>query len=155
MKHNKLKPINPSVVNVLKQAGEKFTLLDIDSQENIFACEWLETNFPFVSWGRIDWNSVPNSLCLSWDNTDELVSSFEKIVMENKLKNSLTVVWTNALRPSLKIDMKVMLKYAEAIFEEDWDTWVYSEKDNWCIEIFHDGDICFGHNFISKDLTLK
>ena len=147
MKHGKLESINPSVVNVLKQAGEQFTLLEIDTQEALLASEWLETNFPFVSWGRINWNIVPNNLCLNWDDTDELVSVFEKIVLENKLKGSLTVLWTNALKAPLKINMGVMLKYAEAIFEEDWDTWVYSEKDNWCIEIFHDGDICFGYCF--------
>lgn len=138
-------PVNPSVVNYLRQAGEAFKLLKLDSQEAITASEWLENNFPIASWGRIAWNEVPKSSCLTWTNASELLSAFKRIVVENKLEGSVIVLWTNALKPPLKANLDILLKYAKAIFEEDWDTWVYSEEDKWCIEVFHDGEIFFGY----------
>jgi len=40
--------------------------------------------------------------------------------------------------------MDVMKKYAEKIFQEDWETWICNEKDEWLIENYHDGEICWG-----------
>ena len=149
--YDNLKPVIPSVVTDLKRAGETFNNFNLDSPENRRASEWLENNFVIASCGRIDWDALPDSLCLTWTNTSELLSAFEKIVRENKLKNSVNVLWTNVLKTPLKIEMNVMLKYAEVIFEEDWDTWVYSEEDNWCIEVYHEGDICFGYTCRGRD----
>lgn len=139
-----LKPVTPSVVDYLIQAEEEFNLLKPDSQEAFAASEWLEKNFPIASWGRIAWNEVIQSSCATWTDTSELLSAFEKIVVENKLEGSVIVLWTNALKLPMRIKLSVLLNYSQAIFEEDWDTWVYSEKDKWCIEVFHDGEICFG-----------
>ena len=96
--NNFLKPINPSVVDYLIQAQEEFTLLPVDSQEAIVASEWLENNFPIASWGRIAWNEVTESYCATWNNNSDLITTFEKIILENQLKGDVTVLWTNALK---------------------------------------------------------
>ena len=136
------RPVNPEVVNHLRQVGETFNLLQTDSQEAVIASEWLKKNFPIASWGRIDWPKVPNSSCITWNNDSELLLAFQRILVESKLNEkleiSVIVLWTNALKPPLQINLDTFLKYANAMFEEDWDTWVYSESDNWCIEVYHE-----------------
>ncbi len=144
--NNFLKPINPSVVDYLIQTQEEFTLLPVDSQEAIVASEWLENNFPIASWGRIAWNEVTQSYCATWNSNSDLITTFEKIILENQLKGDVTVLWTNALKSPLKIKIDVLLKYLQVVLEEDWDTWIYSKEDNWCVEVFHDGEICFGYS---------
>lgn len=117
--NNSFKPIIPSVANYLTKAQEEFTLLFVDSEENTLASEWLEDNFPIASWGRISWKEVINSSCINWSNSSELSSTFEKIVIENKLKGNVTILWTNALKIPLQINLNVALKHSEAIFRED------------------------------------
>lgn len=146
--NNSHKFIEPSVTNYLIQAQEEFTLLMPDSEEGIAASEWLESNFPIVSWGRIDWNAVRESSLKTWDDFPELLSTFEKLVSENisknKLSNSVVVLWGNASTPGLRIKLSVFLKHLEAMLEEYSEAWVYSEEDKWCIEVYHEGEICFG-----------
>ena len=150
----KRQPVNLRVTDYLIQAGETFNLLQTDSQEAIIASEWLEKNFPIASWGRIDWPKVPNSSCITWTDDSELLLAFQRILVESKLDNNLEitviVIWGNGLRPSLQISLDTFLKYANAMFEEDWDTWVYSESDNWLIEVYHEGEICFGRYIIAE-----
>ena len=150
----KRQPVNLRVTDYLIQAGETFNLLQTDSQEAIIASEWLEKNFPIASWGRIDWPKVPNSSCITWTDDSELLLAFQRILVESRLDNNLEitviVIWANGLRPSLQISLNTFLKYANAMFEEDWDTWVYSESDNWLIEVYHEGEICFGRYIIAE-----
>lgn len=143
--HNNLKPVTPLIAAHLTQANEKFSLLEADSQEALAASEWLEQNFPIDSWGRIAWNVVPGSFCVALTDFSELSLAFEKLIAENKLKGRVTVLWTNVLKSPLEIDLEVVLRYSNLFFKEDWDTWINSSKDGWCIEVFHDGEICFGH----------
>ena len=150
----KYRPVNLKVVDYLIQAGETFNLLHTDSQEAVIASEWLEKNFPIASWGRIDWPKVPNSSCITWTNDSELMLAFQRILVESRLDNKLEitviVIWSNGLKPCLQINLNTFLKYANAMFQEDWDTWVYSESDNWCIEVYHEGEICFGRYIIAE-----
>ncbi len=146
--NNSRKYIDPLVINYLIQAQEEFTLLMPDSQENLVATEWLEKNFLIASWGRIAWNEVRGSSCKNWDDFSELLSAFEKLVSENipenKLSGTVIIFWGNASTPGLRIKLSVFLKYLEAMLEEYSDAWVCSEEDKWCIEVYHEGEICFG-----------
>ena len=146
-------PVYPEVLNYLRQEGETFNLLKPDSQEALTTAEWIN-NFPIASWGRIDWSKVPNSSCKTWTNDSELLSAFKRILVESKLDEkleiSVIVLWGNALTPPLQINLNVLLKYANEIFYEDWDTWVYSESDNWLIEVYHEEEICFGRYIIAE-----
>ena len=142
---NRYKPQTPSIVEELRRAGEDFVLSSIkDAAANT---EWIENNFPIVSWGRVNWEKVPNSMCIKYyDDYDLLLSAFEKIVAQQQLEDNqnLIVSWTNAVRLPILIDMEVLRKYAESIFAEDWETWICNERDGWLIENYHDGEICFG-----------
>ena len=142
------KPLIAEIVNDFQASGEVFELLN--TQENIESTQWLENNFPIASWGRIDWSKMPESLCIRYGDDSKLVIAFEKIVEEKQLKGSLVIFWTNARTLPIKISMEVLRKYAEDIFYEEPDTWICNEQDGWCIEHYHDGEICFGRCRTSK-----
>lgn len=138
----KYEPQIPYVVEQLQQSGEDFELLTIQDLET--NTQWLKTNFPIAIAGRIDWQKVPRSLCVNYSNYDELLSAFDLIVSQQQLGGNLIVSWGNGLTLPIGIDMNVVKKYAEKIFEEDWETWICNEQDQWLIENYHDGEICFG-----------
>ena len=139
---SKYKPQAPSIVNDLQELGETFELLD--TQENTESTEWLKNNFPIVSWGRIDWSKTPESLCIRYGHDSKLATAFEKIVEEKQLKGSVVIFWSNALTLPIAISMDVLGKHAVNIFYEDFDTWICNEQDEWLIENYHDGEICYG-----------
>lgn len=136
------KPLIADIVKDFKVAGEVFEILN--REENIECNDWLESNFPIASWGRIDWSRMPESACLRYGEDSELVTNFEKIVKEKQLKGTLVVFWTNARTLPIRISMEVLRKYAEDIFYEEPDAWICNQEDQWCIEHYHDGEICFG-----------
>ena len=137
------KPLMAEIVKDLQASGEVFEILN--SKENMESTEWLENNFPIASWGRIDWSKTPESFCTRYGGEhQELVTAFEKIVEEKQLKGNLVIFWTNARTLPIRISMEVLKKYAEDIFYEEPDTWICNEQDEWCIEHYHDGEICFG-----------
>lgn len=139
---NKYEPQIPFIVEQLRQSGEDFELLTIqDTEANT---EWLKSNFPIAFAGRIDWQKVPQSSSIKYSDDNELVSAFEKIVSERQLGGNLIVSWGNGLTLPIRIDMNVLKKYAREIFEQDWETWICNEQDEWLIENHHDGEICFG-----------
>ena len=139
---NKYKYYAPSIVNDLQESGETFELLS--SQDSTLNTEWIKNNFSIASWGRIDWSKMPESVCTRYGDDSKLVTAFEKIVAERKLGGTLVISWSNASTLAIRISMEVLRKYAEDIFYEEPDTWICNEQDQWCIEHYHDGEICFG-----------
>ena len=145
----KYEPIIPSIVEELRRAEEDFELLSI--QDTAANTEWLENNFPIASVGRINWKKVPESICIKYFGDSELLSAFKEIVAQQQLEGDLTVSWTNARTRPIKMNMKVLKKYAEEIFQEDWETWICNERDEWLIENHHDGEICFGRCIVNNE----
>ena len=141
---NKYEPQIPSIVEQLRLAGETFELLTI--QDTAANTQWLESNFPIAFAWRIDWEKVSESVCFKYLDDSELLLAFERIVAQQQLEDNLnlTVSWGNALTLPIQVDMEILRKYAESIFQEDWETWICNERDGWLIENHHDGEICFG-----------
>ena len=106
---NRHKPQIPYVVEELRNAEADFVLLTI--QDAAANTEWIENNFPIVSWGRVNWEKVTDSLCINYfDDYELLLPAFEKIVAQQQLEDNqnLIVSWTNAVRLPILIDMKVL-----------------------------------------------
>ena len=121
-----------------------FTILDEGEEEFQIASEWLEAKMPIAPQGRINWEMISGKICLTWSNPSSLVNQLEDIVNEEKLCGDVFVLWTNTLKKPVKASLTVVLSHAEKIVNEDWDPWICSITDDWCIEVFHDGEICFG-----------
>jgi hypothetical protein len=139
-------PKKPLVCEAIEKNGDDFSVIKLDSNNYLTSSNWLEEKFPICSWGRIDWEAVPNSLCISFSNDLEVKHLFDGLINDRKLSGKVNVSWTNALTLPIEIDISLVSEYADKIFEEDWDTWIYSEQDNWCIEVYHSGEICFGYS---------
>jgi hypothetical protein len=144
--NNKYNPKKPLICEAMKKDGDDFFLMKLDSYNYLTSSDWLEEKFPTCSWGRINWDAVPNSLCTSFSDDLEVKHLFDTLIRDRKLSGKVNVSWTNALTLPIEVDISLVSKYAEKIFAEDWDTWIYSEQYNWCIEVHHSGEICFGYS---------
>ncbi|MEK8020704.1 MAG: hypothetical protein VSS75_027875 [Candidatus Parabeggiatoa sp.] len=107
------------------------------------AAKWLHNHFPITAWGRIDWHHIARiKKCDVGSSCEKLLG---KIIEEQRLGNPVvTLVWTNAHRPSLQIKLCDVVKNVEMIFEQDWDTWIVCSENKWCIEYHHDGELSYG-----------
>lgn len=144
------KLIIPNLARFLEKSREDFQLLPPEKIEYCPITEWLESNFPIAYWGRIEWNNLPDCCCLTWETYTELFSLFQKIVNEQNLEGKVVIMWGNALRIPVQLDLNVLVKYREIAFDEDFDLWIINRKLGWCIEIYHSGEICFGYSQIGS-----
>jgi hypothetical protein len=148
--NNQHKPFKPSLSQILKEAKENFSLVELNDSNYLNSGKWIEENFPIASWGRIKWSNVSECTCMSFSSDSEAKSLLDEIVSRYNLHGDVNISWTNALLMPIEIDILLASKYAEKIFEEDWDTWIYSKKYKWCIEVYHSGEICFGYSVTYK-----
>ena len=137
--------IIPGVVKILKDRQENYEVLLPETEKNKALISWFENHFPIASWGRIEWEKVKGKTCYAWQDDSELLKNLEKICRGNQLKKqAVFITWNNALRASLYLRMDLVCNYALEIFQEDFDTWIICLDEGWCIEIYHEGEICFG-----------
>lgn len=146
------KLIIPNLALSLEEKRENFQLLPPEKIENCPTTKWLERNFSIASWGRVKWSNVPSHFCLPWETNIELSSFFQEIVNEQSLEGDVVIMWGNALRIPLQLDLNVLIKYREIAFDEDFDAWIISQEFGWCVEVYHSGQICFGYspNYLKK-----
>jgi hypothetical protein len=132
------------IIQVLDFHREKYFVLPPDESSN--ATAWLERTFPTATWGRILWSLIPGSNCRTWkDKWKDLPQVFVELCDAHNLQNpEVIIAWTNSLKPALRMSLDVVQRHAIPIFEMDFDTWVICESPGWCIEIYHEGEICFG-----------
>jgi hypothetical protein len=135
------------VLDELDNNNEQYRLI-MDQSLNQPDMHWFTESFPFVKWGlgRISWAEVPSSTCLNWSSYPEQLSQlFEEISIHEGLQDTVvTVIWITSSRPILETTLAVVRKHAAVIFDADLDTWVVCRSDGWCVEVYHEGEICFG-----------
>ncbi len=121
-----------------------YTFLTTDEAERI--TEWLYQSFPFTSWGRINWSRLPGYTCYPWDiKAIDLVDTFQSLCHTESLQNvEVVILWTNMLIPLLQCKIEAVRACAAAVFETDFDTWIVCQEHQWCIEVYHEGELCFG-----------
>jgi hypothetical protein len=140
------KLIIPNLARFLEESRENFQILPPEKIEDCPTTKWLERNFPIASWGRVTWSSVPNCFCLTWETYTELFSFFQKIVNEQSLEGEVVIMWGNALKIPVQLDLNILIKYQEIAFDEDFDVWIINREFGWCIEVCHSGEIWFGYS---------
>ncbi len=135
------------LIKLLSENEHDFTVVLEKDMEDIYL-NWLKNEFTIMPWGRIDWSKVYKKTCLTWLNNEELVLSFLRLCSSKQLKMTTEVflVWGNAIQPSFIIPLKKVCNYAGFIFEQDFDTWLICKDEGWVIEIYHEGEICFGES---------
>ena len=107
---------------------------------------WWQDEFPIATWGRVLWNAVPHSECSNWARAADAAETLRELCSNHKLGNSqVVVVWSNATQPCLELSLETVLLHAEPIIDADFDTWIICRAGGWCIEIYHEGELCFGY----------
>jgi hypothetical protein len=126
-------------------ADVSYRLLPPDAAEHQQSVAWLERAFPIASWGRIDWERVPEHRQLVWHEEGELVRALSKLIRGAAHESTeVLVLWTDASKPLLALAAREVLRHAADLLDVDWDAWILCPAENWCIEVYHEGEICFG-----------
>jgi hypothetical protein len=139
------------VVSVLDSHGSPHRIIEAQSPEAEAIADWIESRFPVVG-VQIDWARVSSARCVEWSDTDGLIRGLATLVRDLPPETTVAVTWSDALYPSVEMPLSEVLKAAPAIFECAFDTWIVCETENWCIEVHHEGTICFGHGRPSFEL---
>ncbi|HEX8695879.1 MAG TPA: hypothetical protein VF746_25915 [Longimicrobium sp.] len=129
----------------LERDGVAYRLLPPEDAEHRAAQERWERAFPVASWGRVDWEKVPGSTRLAvhdYDAAGERVR--ELLAGAARPGEPVWVMWSNALRPMLRLPAAAVAKHAALVVEVDWDTWIFDGEPAWCIEHYHEDELCFG-----------
>lgn len=130
------------VLKSLEASGDEYRLLSAEEDERL--TNWIETSFG-TSWFRVRWSDVPGHECREWLEWRDRVGSVEQLIDERALGNpTVCIVWSNLLTPRLEISLDVARRHSGLIFAADFDTWIICETDQWLIEVYHEGEACFG-----------
>ncbi len=126
-------------------APARVELLAPDTAAHRLVDEWLRTRFPIARWGRIDWAGVPGSTRATWDFPADAGEEITRIVASlPPAEGDVHFVWSNALRPIARLPRSVLASDVSPLLELDWDTWILALDEGWCIEVYHEGEVCFG-----------
>jgi len=135
----------PNAARRLEAEVPRYRILPAGSNESLDVTRWIETTFPIIG-QRIDWSQVPGHDCSLWTETADLLKAFDRMVSLYNLRDAdVVVTWSDGSCPSVALSVRGLLKVAVEMFEADFDTWIICATQNWCIEIHHDGSICFAY----------
>jgi len=114
--------------------GESAITLSKKDTEKMF--ENMTTNFPFTSWGKIDWSKVNNVISIS--STDKI----NKHIREKE--SDVYILWDEASLPSIKAKINTVLSALDDVTAVSFDTWIYCPSEGYVIEFYHENKITIG-----------
>lgn len=120
----------------LKNSYEK---IDNPHQADVLFSK-LEAMFPFTSWGRIDWEKVPQKIIIQ--NSDTIIPLLEK--HKKDIYAPVYIMWDDANVPIIKSSIKPIIQNIEHVTAVSFDTWILCPTEGWVIEFFHDGKVTLG-----------
>jgi hypothetical protein len=137
------------VTDALQREGISFEVMSKGSREEAAAVEWLEGTFPVESWGRVGWNRVENADCRQWATWDDMIRTYGDLLdrMQQDLGQPdapVLLIWSNAARPILRVPFAALRVCGAEILDEDSDVWILCPSQGWCIEKYHEGELCYG-----------
>ncbi|WP_139160529.1 CDI toxin immunity protein [Paracidovorax valerianellae] len=100
-------------------------------------------NIPIKSWGRLDL-SKKNHKNYKFANDSEACDLLNKIILEQKIQEDITIVWSNADFAEIKSNIRFLKDFVMEILTEDWDVWIFGES--WVIEKYHEGELIFSRD---------
>ncbi|MGL5804756.1 MAG: hypothetical protein ACRC2R_07710 [Xenococcaceae cyanobacterium] len=120
-----------------------------DATETTDADLWLANNFSFCWWGRIDWQKVPERSQKFWSSCSDIITNLQQLAIEQQLGDPLIfLTWDGQIVIELKLS--ALLEAGEILFYGNWDNWIFSPEYGWCIECYHEGELCFGRSPIQN-----
>jgi hypothetical protein len=86
---------------------------------------------------------------MTWNLWDDLLYHFEKVlhgVNGNPEEEYAYALFSNAVRPIVKVKLSTILKCSEEILNEVSDVWLVCLQKGWCIEKYHEGILSIGYS---------
>jgi len=103
---------------------------------------WIQHNYTFQSWGKINSQPLKNSYVINNVYYENWVELFNQIIQQEFLEPQLVyIVWGS--QPLLKVQLFDIIEYMPVIFRQYWCTWIVSPEEGWCIERNKERDISF------------
>lgn len=134
-------------LQILKQNKEHYLLLEPDSENAKLEEQWLGMHFPF-DWGRVQWGDVPNSRCYKFKDNIEAGHIIKEFCKDFPSQDQIAIFWFDASFPTLIMDLEIALKYVSSLVEEDTNMWFLNKARKWCLEVYHEGEVCMGYSTV-------
>ena len=132
------------VIHSLKSSHAQYRM--VPPNEEHPDLRWWQDAFPMATWGRVLWNAVPRSECRHWTHAADAAETLSELGSNKDLGNRpVVVVWSNATQPCLELSFETVLQHVVPIIDADFDTWIICRAGGWCIELYHEGELCFGY----------
>lgn len=128
--------------------ASEIRIVDPASDEQVRVSRWLEQAFPIAPWGRIDWEKVDGARRSCWAQVSDASRTINATLRAGFAKPDgiVYVLWTDATKPLLVLPTTALLSDVTPLLEIDWDTWFLDPAGGWCIEVYHEGELCFGRS---------
>jgi len=126
-------------IAALLKSNSKCEILSIDTTK-VVRKKFFDT-FPFVSWGRINWETVNSKIVIkTLDEIPFILAKFKKA-----MKDPIYIIWGDASLPVVKCDLKdALVNIGEITPLGIYGTWLYNPTEGWVIEFYHNGDMVVG-----------
>lgn len=100
----------------------------------------LQERFPFVWWGRIDWDNFKDKIRVvnSADIIQKLNSRFQ---IEDY---TIYILWGLGKSLVIKTSLQNAIRHIDDVNAFGGDQWLYCPSHRFVIEFYHDGDITIG-----------
>lgn len=80
-----------------------------------------------------------------WSSYSDLVAIVKELVVEQQLGDPYVfLTWDGQIVIELKLS--ALLEAGEVIFYMSWDIWIFTPEYGWCIECYHERELCFGRS---------
>lgn len=100
----------------------------------------LQERFPFVCWGRIDWENFKDKI-----QVVNLTDIIQKLNSRFQIEDySIYILWGFGKSPAIKTNLQNAIKHIDYVNAFGGDQWVYCPSHRFVIEFYHDGDIIIG-----------
>jgi|GEM_PF-421544 len=115
-------------VDILSQVDSKQLYVD------------LQERFPFVWWGRIDWDNLKDKKYVV-NAADIIRHLFDRFQTEDYI---IYALWGFGNSPVIKTSLQNAVSHIDDVNSVGGDQWLYCPSHRFVIEFYHDGDIIIG-----------
>jgi hypothetical protein len=105
---------------------------------------WLMDHFP-IRWNRVDWGRDPDAVCRLWRTPEDQMAIAQMMLEAWSDTLCIHVLWADANTPVITVPLGAVRSRVALFFEPSWDTWLLCPELGWCLECFHEGELCFGY----------
>ena len=122
----------------LEALGDHVSILSNEESEAMY--QKMQSQFPFLYWGRIDWNKV--SYKYKVEDTANIASMIKDAFKVHD--DAVYILWGYGEYPVIRTDLNAAMHAIESIRMVGADQWLYNPHDGVITEYYHEGDVMIG-----------